>query len=91
MQVKLIFLEVFYHCLIYFYFFKKERESMSRRGTQRERRSQAASLPSAQSLTRNLNSETEIMTRAKIKSQMFNRLSHPGAPEIKFILFHEYA
>ena len=25
----------------------------------------------------------EIMTRAKIKSQTFNRLSHPDVPEVK--------
>ena len=47
-----------------------------------ERESQASSVPSAQTPIQGLNHD--IMTWAKIKSQMLNRLSHPGTPLVLF-------
>ena len=54
--------------------------SMGERQRKRQRKSQAGSIPSAESYTGlNLMTDSEIRTWAEIKSQMLNQLSHPGA------------
>ena len=52
-----------------------------------ERESQAGSALSAWSLMRGLNPH-EIMTSAEIKSQLLNRLSHPGASDTILSVFY---
>ena len=82
------------------FFFNSERVRRSRergRERERERESQAGSALSSQSPVWGSNSQThDIMTWAEIKSQTFNRLSHPGAPmsftwnqKLEMIMFSE--
>ena len=76
---------------IFLSLFERGRESTyaraheQRKGREEERESQAASALSAQSWMQGLEpTNHEIMTWAKIQSWTLNRMSHPGAPEIKF-------
>ena len=62
--------------------------SEGQREREEDRGFQAGSLLPAQNPMWGLNSQNrEIMTGAEIKSQMFNRLSHPGTPQVFLILF----
>ena len=61
---------------------ERQRENYQGKGRKRERESQTGSALSAQSPNVWLEPmNCEIMTQAKIKSWILNRLSHPGVPE----------
>ena len=59
--------------------FLRERKRVSRGGAERDGRDRESQVDSALSAQRP-NRNPEIMTQAEIKSQMLNRLSHPGVP-----------
>ena len=65
------------------FIFERDRDSMRGGGAEREgkRESQAGSTLLAESPVQGSNSQNrEITSWAETKSQMLNRLSHPGAP-----------
>ena len=72
-----------------FFFFLFERQSVGRGGAEREgeRIPSRLRIVSAEPDVGLEPTNCEIMTRAKIKSQMLDRLSHPGVPELGYFCY----
>ena len=87
MQCMILFRHLNFYLFIFkilFLYFERNRESVSRGGTEREgeRKSQAASMIQHRAGHRARAHKDEIMTWAKIRSRILNWLSHPGVPVI---------